>query len=316
MTMLTKSSILAGLIGAALVLAPATVAGAATKLAPSLEQFIGAESTLFETPDAAVEAFKTALRQDDLASLAALLGLDAERLKTADGIADRIADMRAAAAKLVSVTGEGNQRIVRLGPDVWPFPFPIVKSEKDGKWAFDTVAGIEEIANRRVGENELQAIETARLYVEAQRSYATEDHDGDGVLEFAQKIVSTPGQTDGLYWPPEQGDGDSPVGPNLDKAALDKAAAGEGYFGYKYRVLTRQGGNIAGGAYDYVINGNMIAGFALIAWPVDYARTGVKTFVVNGSGIVYERDFGPETTDIVAKIKSFNPGDKWQVVPD
>lgn len=316
MAMFTKRTVFACVVGAALVLQAGPAAVAASNLAPSLEEFIGEEPTLFDTPDAAVEAFKSALKEDDPAGLARLLGLDATRLKSAEGIADRIVEMRAAAAKLVSMTGEGDQRIVRLGPNVWPFPFPIVKSEKDGKWAFDTVAGVEEIANRRVGENELQAIETARLYVDAQRTYASEDHDGDGVLEYARKLISSPGLTDGLYWPPEQGDGDSPIGPNLSAAALDKAAAGEGYFGYRFRILQRQGKYIAGGDYDYVINGNMIAGFALIAWPVDYARTGVKTFVISHADILYEKDLGPETEAMVAKIKSFNPDKSWDIVRD
>jgi hypothetical protein len=187
--------------------------------------------------------------------------------------------------------------------------------DQNGKWGFDTIAGLEEIVNRRIGQNELHAIDTVRLFVEAQRDYAAEDRDADGVLEFAQKLVSSEGLTDGLYWPVEQGDGDSPAGA-IDQAALEKAKAGDGYFGYRFRILKRQGDNVAGGAYDYVINGNMIGGFALIAWPASYARTGVSTFAVNQAGIVYERDFGPDTENIVAKIKTFNPGDGWQVVED
>ena len=305
----------AGLIGAAVLLAVPVTATAAEAL-PSLESFVGAKPTAFDQPDQAVEAFKLALAKSDAAALSSLLGLNAERLMKVDGMGDRIEQMRAAAARLLTVSGEGDLRIVKLGHDVWPFPFPLVKSANDGKWRFDTEAGIQEIVARRIGENELEAISTARLYVTAQRDYATSDHDGDGVLEYAQKIVSTPGQTDGLYWPPEQGDGDSPVGPNLDPSALGKAAEGQGYFGYRFRVLKRQGANIAGGAHDYRVNGNMINGFALIASPVEYGRTGINTFVVNHAGIVYERDFGPGTADIVAKIKTFNPGTAWRVVPD
>jgi hypothetical protein len=192
----------------------------------------------------------------------------------------------------------------------------VENNSEDGKWAFDTVAGIEEIVNRRVGENEIQAIETARLYVQAQQDYAAEDRDSDGVLEFAQKLVSTDGQTDGLYWPIEQGDGESPVGPSIDIGALDKAKAGDGYFGYKFRILKRQGANVAGGEYDYDINGNMIGGFALVAWPAKYAETGVSTFVINQAGIVYEKDFGADTSNIVSGIKTFNPNDSWSVVED
>ena len=253
--------------------------------------YIGAEPTLFDTADAGIQAFKDTMAKGDLAAVAKLLGLDAAKVEKTEGIGDTLQQIRDATAELVQVEDEGEQKILNLGRQLWPFPFPLVKGE-DGKWAFDTVAGLEEIVNRRVGENELQAIETARLYVQAQQEYAAEDRDSDGVLEFAQKLVSTDGQTDGLYWPIEQGDGESPVGASIDLGALEKAKAGDGYFGYKFRILKRQGDNVAGGAYDYVTNGNMIGGFALIAWPAKYAETGVSTFVVNQAGVVYEKDFG------------------------
>ena len=189
---------------------------------------------------------------------------------------------------------------------------------KNGKWAFDTYAGLEEIANRRVGENEISTVETVRAYVDAQEDYASEDRDGDGVLEYAQKLISSDGQHDGLYWPSEQKGGEeSPAGPALaDGNALEKARAGLGYNGYRYRILTRQGENVAGGKFDYIINGNMIAGFGLVAWPVKYGVTGVKTFVVNRSGIVYEADLGDQTTDVAEKIRAFNPADKWDIVSE
>ena len=169
--------------------------------------------------------------------------------------------------------------------------------------------------NRRVGENELQAIETMRAYVDAQEDYASEDRDEDGVEEFAQKLVSCEGTADGLYWPTDDVNGESPAG-DLDQSELDDAAKGEGYFGYKYKILTGQGDHIAGGAYDYVINGNMIAGFGLIAWPAKYGETGVKTFAVNQHGVVYETDLGPATSDVVKYIDRFNPDDTWEVVAD
>ncbi len=154
-----------------------------------------------------------------------------------------------------------------------------------------------------------------RLYVQAQEDYQTLDRDADGVREYAQKLISTEGQTDGLYWPIEQGDGEGPVGPSIDTGALEKAKD-DGYFGYKFRILKHQGGNVEGGDYDYVINGNMIGGYALMAWPARYAETGVNTFAVNQAGIVHERDFGVDTENIVAGIKSFNPNDSWSVVED
>jgi hypothetical protein len=273
------------------------------------------EPPAFDNPAAAVDAFKAALKANDFDGLAKLLGLDAAKLKAEKGVKDTYQQIREGAAKQVVVEDKGDHKVLDIGEKLWPFPFPIVKGD-DGKWAFDTYEGLDEIVDRRVGENELQAISTMREYVDAQRDYASEDRDGDGVLEYAQKLISTPGQTDGLYWPADQGTGDSPAGSLIDEAALGKAKAGEGYFGYRFRILKGQGDEIAGGAYDYVINDNMIAGFALLAWPVKYGETGVRTFEVNQQGIVYEKDLGPSTDEIVKYIDRFNPDDSWQVSGD
>jgi len=313
--MKTKHLFSALLFGAALFAGPLAAVTPAHAISTELGAFVGDEPTLFDTAEQGIAAFKETMAKGDLAAVAKLLGLDPAKLEKAEGIAASLEQIRAATADRVQVEDEGDQQVLELGDQLWPFPFPLVKGE-DGKWGFDTIAGIEEIVNRRIGENELQAIQTARLYVQAQEEYAADDRDADGVREYAQKLISTEGQMDGLYWPLEQGDGESPVGPFLDTAALEKAKAGDGYFGYKFRILKRQGDNVAGGAYDYVTNGNMIGGFALIAWPAKYAATGVATFVVNQAGVVYERDFGPDTENIVAGIKTFNPGDKWSVVED
>jgi len=274
------------------------------------------EPPTFRDSKAAVDAFKAALVANDFNALAKLLGLNAQKLKADENTMSTFAQIREGAAKqLVVQEGSGDRKVLQLGAKLWPFPFPLVKGE-DGKWAFDTFAGLEEIVNRRVGENELEAIDTMRGYVDAQREYAAQDRDGDGVLEYAQKLISTEGQTDGLYWPAAQGDGDSPAGDFADEAALQKAKQGEGYFGYRFRILTGQGDNIDGGSYDYVINGNMIGGFALLAWPVKYAETGVNTFVVNQQGVVYQSDLGPSTEAIVKYIDRFNPGEDWNLVND
>ncbi len=312
--MITRNFVAAILLGTALATAPVFGNAPAFAMSKELQSFIGAEPTAFDSADAAVTAFKDAMAKGDLAAVAKLLGLDPAKVEKADNVTENLQQMREAAAQGVVAEDDDGQRVLSLGRLLWPFPFPIVKGE-DGKWAFDTIAGLEEIVNRRIGENELHAIETMRLYAEAQRLYASEDHDADGVLEFAQKLISSDGETDGLYWPVAQGDGESPAG-SIDQAALDKAKAGDGYFGYKFRILKRQGSNVAGGKYDYVINGNMIGGFALIAWPARYAETGVSTFMVNQAGIVYEKDFGVDTTNIVAGIKTFNPDNGWQVVED
>ena len=313
--MINKHLVSALLLGAALVFGPLAATTPALALSDELEAFVGPEPTLFDTPEAAIAAFKEIVAKGDPGAISALLGLDAARVEKSEGIGDTIQQVQEVTAEGIAVEEEEDQRVLDLGKQLWPFPFPIVKGE-DGKWAFDTVAGLEEILIRRIGENELHAIDTMRRYVQAQQDYATVDHDDDGVLEFAQKLISSEGMTDGLYWPAEQGDGESPVGPGIDLAALDKAKAGEGYFGYKFRILKRQGDNVAGGAHDYVVNGNMINGFALIAWPAKYGETGVSTFVVSQAGAVYERDFGKDTADIVSKIMTFNPGDKWELVED
>ena len=282
----------------------------------NIEDYAAAEDPpVFDDPVKAVEALRSALAANDFDGVAKLLGLDAAKLRTGEGAMDTFTQIREGAARNIHVRDLEGRKIIEIGDRLWPLPFPISKGE-DGKWAFDTYVGLEEIVNRRVGENELEAIETARAYVEAQKDYANQDRDADGVLEYAQKLISNPGQTDGLYWPADQGDGESPVGDAISEAALERAKAGEGYFGYRYRILTSQGDNIAGGRYDYVINDNMIAGYGLIAWPVKYAETGVKTFVLNQQGIVYERDLGPSTEEIVPFIDRFDPDDKWAVVND
>jgi hypothetical protein len=281
---------------------------------PEIESFAAAtEPPAFETPEAALDAFKQALAAEGSDAVAGVLGLDPAKLKADENTGETLAAIRQGAAKQLMLDGEGDRRTVVVGEKLWPLPFPIVKSE-DG-WAFDTFDGLAEIVNRRVGENELATIETVRAYVDAQEEYASQDRDDDGVEEFAQKLISTEGMTDGIYWPTDAVNGESPAG-DLSQSELDDAAKGEGYFGYKYKILTGQGDQIAGGAYDYVINGNMIAGFGLIAWPAKYGETGVHTFAVNQHGVVYETDLGPATTAIVKHIDRFNPDDTWEVVAD
>ena len=270
---------------------------------------------LFDSAEAAIDAFKTALAADDFDGMAKLLGLDAAKLRQAEGVMDTYAQIRQGVARKLTVTDIDDGKILLIGDRLWPFPFPVMKGEEDGKWAFDSRAGLEEVINRRVGENELEAIATMRAYVEAQEDYAAVDRDDDGVEEFAQKLISSEGMTDGLYWPADPVNGESPAF-ELDPGELEDASQDEGYFGYRFKILTGQGDHIAGGAYDYVINGNMIGGFGLLAWPVTYAETGVKTFAVNQHGIIYEADLGPATGEIVKYIDRFNPDETWAVVKD
>jgi hypothetical protein len=313
-----RTTFIALLIGTAIVAAPQL--SQAQETAPesaqiSIERFVGDEPPSFATADEALAAFKTAIAADTPEAIGKLLGLDVEMLKKSEGLAQRLAEIREDAATLISVKDADGTRIITIGTEVWPFPFPVTKLD-DGTWAFATYAGLEEIVNRRVGENELQAIATAKAYVDAQRDYAALDHDGDGVLEYAQKLVSGEGLTDGLYWPADEANGESPAGAAINQAALDKANEGKGYFGYHFKILKSQGEKIAGGKYDYVINGNMIAGFALVAWPVQYAVSGVSSFVVNQAGIVYEKDLGEDTAKAIEAMETFNPDESWEIDGD
>ena len=176
------------------------------------------------------------------------------------------------------------------------------------------MTAINEVINRRIGENELRAIATVRAFVDAEEEYKTSDWDDDGVMEYAQKLIAPPETYDGLYWPAGEGVPESPAGAYVAEAGPDDKA--EGYFGYRGRVLTSQGDNVVGGKYDYIVNGNMISGFAMIAWPVEYEETGVMTFIVNQAGVVYQKDLGAETEKLAAEITSFDPDDSWTVVED
>jgi hypothetical protein len=267
----------------------------------------------FDDPAKAVDAFKATLAANDFDGLAKLLGLDAAKLRSSEGVVDTFDKIRKGAAETVVVDeAAADRRIIEVGKQAWPFPFPITKNTT-GKWAFNADDGLGEIVNRRIGENEIQAVETVRAYVDAQRVYAAQDRSGDGVLKYAQKLISSEGRADGLYWPTDDVNGESPAGDSINDAALEKAKQGNGYYGYRFRILKGQGSNVAGGQYDYVINGNMIAGFGLIAWPVTYGKTGVDTFVVNQAGIVYEKDLGPQTSTVVGTINRFNPDKSWKL---
>jgi hypothetical protein len=203
----------------------------------------------------------------------------------------------------------GEMEVV-LGAEEWPLPFPLVRDE-DGSWRFDTAEGIEALLDRRIGRNELSAIAIANAYVDAQIEYAQADRDGDDVLEYARRLASSPGQRDGLYWQAAPGEDESPFGPLVQKAEryLDTVEPDDPIRGYYFKILTRQGENPPGGSYDYVINGNMLAGFALVAYPADYGNTGVMTFVVNHRGVIQQKDLGAFTG-----MDRYDPDDSWDEV--
>ena len=202
-----------------------------------------------------------------------------------------------------------------VGDDNWPFPVPLVRT-KSGQWYFDSARGRTEILARRIGRNELAAIDVCRGYVEAQMNYASKDYDKHGVLEYAQKLVSTPGQKNGLYWEGEPAD----LIPKDFADAADAIAAGQSsakrtpYQGYYFHVLKAQGPDAAGGPHSYIVKGEMIGGFGLIAYPAQYGVSGIKSFIVNQDGVVYERDLGPMTTALARQIVRFNPDKKWQAI--
>ena len=291
----------------------------------SLNLFADEAGKSFTTPEAAVSALGQAVSTTNRAALGALLGSASQQLVNPDEIqgARELAEFAAAFNATNHLIRETDTRmILEVGNNAWPFPIPLVK--RANGWQFDTAAGFEEIFNRRIGRNELDVLRVMRAYVEAQREYAAQDRDGDDVLEYAQKIFSTPGQTDGLYWPPELNGEFSPLGP------LMAYAQGEGYFGetsatttgpqpfhgYFFKILTRQGSHAPGGKYDYVINGNMIGGFALVAWPAEYQESGVMTFIVNQRGRIQQHDLGSDTAKKAKKMTVYDPDASWPVSAD
>ena len=283
---------------------------------------LATDPKIFATPEEAAQALLDAAANDDLSVIWGVLGDQFKDELTNDDEAQERENRRrivAAAKEVLQLRADDEKtRVMVIGKDAWPMPIPIVKDDKG--WHFDTAAGADEIIDRRVGANELATIDNLKAYVDAQVQYASADRDGDDVLEYAQKINSTPGKKDGLYWEVPAGSTDeaSPFGPFVaEKAAyLADHEAGDPFMGYYYRIITRQGENAPGGRYDYVINGNMIGGFAMVAWPADYGSTGIMTFIVNQNGRVYQKDLGENTEVGAAAIQDYNPDTSWTEVKD
>jgi hypothetical protein len=274
----------------------------------------------FATPEAAVEALMAALKADSDAEMLSIFGDDYKHLIVQDDRAAASANRAKVFASMqtLRVLRESgpDQRLLLIGDEAWPLPFPIVRS--GDRWRFASELGEEELINRRVGANERNAIYVLRTFVDAQRAFAEVDRDGDGVRQYARKLASTPGKRDGLYWTadPAKGEEMSPFGPLIAESAAYFKGHGPGdpYRGYRFRLLTRQGAHAAGGAYNYLINGRMIGGFAMVAFPAEWGETGVKTFIVNHNGKVFEKDLGKDTAAIGAKMTAFDPGPGWKVV--
>jgi len=279
-----------------------------------------AKQKIYATPEEAVKELIASMKSGDAKAMMAVLGQGSKDIvQSGDAVADKAGRERFVKsyeeANLLEKSGD-SKVVLSTGKDNWPFPIPIVKDAAG--WRFDAKQGGEEILNRRIGRNELSAIQAAQAYVDAQREYYLSNPQRDKLSHYAQRIVSTPGKRDGLYFPTKAGERPSPLGPGFDRAraqgyekAKDAAGKPVPHHGYFYRILNRQGGDAPGGAYDYVAQGKMIGGFALVAWPASYGSSGVMTFTVNHEGVVYEKDLGPDTPTAVKKITRFNPDKSW-----
>ena len=274
----------------------------------------------FASPEEGVKALMEAVKKNDTNATLAILGPEAKSL-IASG--DQVSD-RAAGERFVKSYEESNKlvksgdtkAILEVGKDAWPFPIPLVK-ESVG-WRFDTQEGKEEIINRRIGRNELDVIQVCLALVDAEREYYQRDPDGDKLLQYAQKFISTKGKRDGLYWETKPDEQPSPLGPLIARARGEgyKGAGGKPvpYHGYYYKLLTGQGKDAPGGAYDYLVRGKMMGGFGVVAYPAQYGSSGIMTFIVNHDGVVYQKDLGTKTASIAQSMTKFNPDKTWTAV--
>ena len=283
---------------------------------------LGAPSQrLFSSPEDALKALVEAVKAKDKAMLDQILGPSGKDLRSGDKVEDvaEFDELATHLAEKTSLVKESDAKvIIHIGKEGWPFPIPIVRT--DGQWFLDTEAGKEEILNRRIGENELIAMLVCRTYVKAQREYTLKDWDGDGIFAYARKLRSDPGKKNGLFWRAAPGEEVSPLGELVAKARMEGYKKKEAAFkeerpspfhGYYFKILTRQEKNAPGGKYNYIINGNMVGGFALAAFPSNWGKSGVMTFIVNQQGKVYQKNLGPDTTKIAREMKSYNPDKTW-----
>ena len=288
---------------------------------------VGAPSQrLFSSPEDALKTLTEAVKAKDKTALDQIFGPSGKDLRSSDEVQDtaEFEDFAKHLAEKTDLVKENDSKVIlHVGNENWPFPIPIVKY--NNQWFFDTEAGKEEVLNRRIGEDELTAILVCRAYVKAQREYVLKDWDGDGIFAYAQKLRSDPSKRNGLFWRARQGEEVSPLGEIVARAwhegykkkkAAFKEAEPSPFHGYYFKILTRQGKNVPGGSYNYIVNGNMVGGFALVAFPSNWSKSGVMTFIVNQQGKVYQKNLGPDTTKIVQKMKSYNPDKTWTPVKE
>jgi hypothetical protein len=269
----------------------------------------------YRSPDEAAEALVAAVRADDQKEIVKVLGPGSmDVISSGDAVNDENMRKAFVAAYDIrhSIKRNGDsQATLLIAQDEYPFSIPI--AQKNGAWSFDVAAGRDELLARRIGRNELAAIQVCLAYFDAQNEYAAVTTVGN-MSVYAQRLVSTPGTKNGLYWPASAGEAESPLGESVALASITgyRVGSGEPYHGYFYKILTRQGPNAPGGEHDYVVNGKMIGGFALIAWPAQYGNSGITTFMINHDGDVYEKDLGQDTASIASKTAAFNPDDSWK----
>ena len=287
-------------------------------LALVLPLAVAAQQRTFPTPEAAVDALTAALKANDDAAFVALFGAQHRAvLGTGDPAYDAARRAEALAALNTWRTldaRDDNRRVLLMGTQAYPFAIPIVR--EGNSWRFASEQGVEELLNRRIGANERNAIQVLRAYVDAQRQYGSADRDGDGVIQYARRLGSSPGKRDGLYWEAGPEEEMSPFGPLVARSSSEFAAhkATDPYRGYHFRILERQGSHAAGGAHNYVINGRMVAGYGLVAYPHEFGKSGVMTFIVNQNGKVFQKSLGPRTVETASKMTSFDPGPGWTEV--
>jgi hypothetical protein len=288
-------------------------------IALSLSAGCGVRQKSYGSAEDATQALLAAVREGKTRALLEVLGPDTKSVvESGDPVQDQNARaeflQQYDAAHSLATDAEGRM-VLQVGTDPWPFPFPLV--EENGKWRFDSTEGVEEIINRRVGANELYTIQACLAYVDAQREYYLRNPDGQPLLHYAQKLLSSEGKRDGLYFEVSADEPESPLGAGFARAR-DEGYLKEGvprpepYHGYVYRLLKSQGANAPGGAYDYVVRDQMIGGFAVIAYPADYGNSGVMTFIVSHDGVVFSRDLGPDTAKVAGAITQYDPDGGWK----
>jgi hypothetical protein len=308
-------------------IATMAIAAAACGVLPATlhaaEQKTAIAQRSFASPEEAVKALREATEARDKAALNQIFGPDASLLLTGDEVQDA-----GNAAKFAKAIAEGCQQVpdgadritLEIGTNNWPYPIPLVKT--NSQWLFDTDAGKEEIINRHIGRDELNAIGVCSAYVDAQRQYATLNADGSGSSKYALKFKSTPGKKDGLYWNASEGEAASPFGPLVAEAHVEgygnnqQGSGPHPFHGYFFRILTRQGRDAPGGKMNYTSHGKLTKGFALVAWPEHWDQSGIMTFIVNQDGKTYQRNLGEESAKCAGSMKEYNPDSNWMLVQD